>query len=180
MRYDADNEGEEQNRTLEEILKVVEAITVWKEVPLPGRDTFVEVVDDDDDDNDQVPHIVERKRSSEATAEFAPDFLDAGEESEKVVAEVERQVNDEAPDSRYLYLVWKDGQSDELREFMQFHEKENVAFHAACVAEKAAFSENFLELYALWSDKAVSKKKTEKLTLHLAEELPARERSNRR
>lgn len=55
--------------------------------------------------------------------------------------------------------------------------KNNVALHAAFAKEKAARAKSFLEVTALWSEKAVWRVMIEEWTRRLEDELSAREKS---
>lgn len=71
-------ERQELKLPLEETMKAVEAPTVRKEVPPTVGDTSIVVVGNNDGNVNFGRLIVEGKRSSHATADFAPDFQDTG------------------------------------------------------------------------------------------------------
>lgn len=69
-------------------------------------------------------------------------------------------MNNDATSTRDSGLVergggrWSGGQSDELRDFIQFYKKENPALHTACATEKAAPAKSLQKGITLRSQKA--------------------------
>lgn len=89
-------ERQEQKWAFEKKLTATEALTARKEVLATVGYTFVVVVDDDNGVNFG-PHIVNGKRSSQATADFEPGFQHADERPREAVADPKRQATMNTP-----------------------------------------------------------------------------------
>lgn len=120
---------------------------------------------------------MERRRSLEAPADFEAAFNVVGVTPKEEIAEPKGQGNKDVFETRDLSVVGEGGQSDELRKTMQSLQKDNAALHAACATEKAACAKSLDKTSTLWAEKGAQKKRIDKLTRRLEEELSARERS---
>lgn len=98
-------------------MKVAEAASERGGALPPARETSVELLEDVDDTNSGLL-FVEKKRYSQATADFEAGFKHAGSSPKKAVADPKGQGNMDVPDIRNLLFVGESSQSDDLRDFM--------------------------------------------------------------
>lgn len=107
-------ERQKQKWAFEKKLKAAEETTPRREVLLTVGD-FSVVVLDDDDDADFGPHIVESRRSLQATNGFEAGFQNVGARPTETIADPKGLINNDAPNTRDRGLVGEGGQADELR-----------------------------------------------------------------